>query len=72
MLSSVLLKVIENFRGVKEGLAWNTTNIQAGTAKVLVFFNKGGLKPELCSPYGRYIATGTCADRAAAAVSGVF
>lgn len=50
------------FGGIKEGLAWDATNVEAGAAEVRVFFDDCDFEAELSCADGGYVATWACAD----------
>jgi hypothetical protein len=62
----VLLRPVEEFMinlcGMKECLAWNAADIQAGAAKSRVLFDDRRFQTELGTSNGTNIASGTSAD----------
>jgi hypothetical protein len=47
---------------VQQGLAGDAANIEAGSAEVFIFFNKGGLESQLGGTNRGYITPGAGAD----------
>jgi hypothetical protein len=62
MFGCFLVCEMKMIAGRKKGFARDTSDIQAGAAQLLVFFNQRGLKSELAGADSGDVATRTGAD----------